>query len=101
MLYGNSHSTVHFILGEDEDTAGATFQTTLEFIPRVGDSVEIVSQRDGKGNYMNEGAASHERPKSRDVLKGKVSRVEHIIEERGRNSRECHTVQFVQIFVKK
>lgn len=101
MLQGRDHSTVHFYLGGDDESAKCSWQTQVDFVPRVGDLVEIYTSRDEKGNYMNADAKGWDHPKSRKVMKGKVSRVEHVIEERGRSSKENTVLQFVGVFLEE
>jgi len=101
MLSGRDYSAVNFYLGEDEDSAEAIWSRSVEFLPRVGDIVEIHSERDKNGNYLNAGAKAADRMKSREVMRGRVTRVEHFIQERGRNSDECYLTQSVDVFLKK
>lgn len=71
----------------------------LDFLPRVGDFIDLWTSRDEHGNYYGE-----DRNKGRfltpmrNVIKGKVTRIEHVIEERGMGSNDHSWVQHVNIY---
>ncbi len=72
-------STVTIVLGDDENE-GEQFQMPLDFIPRIGDLVEVSSMRDDHGNYLNKHPAQNN---YRKILKGVVTRVSHDLWEEG------------------
>lgn len=101
MRYEKDFSVVDFELQTPTGEVISGCQMSVDFVPRFGDTVKIYSHRDENGNYMNEEKSITATQKIREVLIGKVFMIEHTIEERGRNSRENHRVQFVKVCLRK
>ena len=91
---------MQLIFGEDEDTATAVVQCPLDVVPRVGETVGSITHRDEKGNYINDGKEAWDRDEFRDLGTGVVTKVEHMIEERGKNPRQHHWRHFINVYIK-
>lgn len=69
------------------------------YVPVVGDRVSSFSHRDKEGRYMNEKASPTDAQKFRPVIRGYVSRVEYVSEEKGRWAGEHHWVHYINVYV--
>jgi hypothetical protein len=88
-----SYTVFDFYLGDSDEDATESWQTSeITTRPIVGEKMRFWSTRDGRGNYVHESVKL--------VFEGIVTRIEHIIEERGHNSRERHHAHFVRVFMK-
>lgn len=98
MNAGRDYSIVNIYLGDDQDAATESTQVPLDFVPRVGDVVDFWTSRDAHGNYINEGKPAFENA-MRNPIRGRVTRVVHTIEERGRSSADHLWVQHVDVYL--
>lgn len=99
------HSMVTFILGNEEEIPDGEqheFGCPVDFIPRVGDEVNIMTTRDRNGNYLNEHLPLGQRNKFRNVIsKAAVIRIVHYIDETGNNSRDHRWQQSILVYLKR
>jgi hypothetical protein len=87
------YTVFDFYLGDDQDNFEKYWQVdNLVVRPMVGEKMSFWSTRDERGNYAHSDAEK--------MFEGIVTRIEHTIEERGRNAQECHRVHFVEVFLK-
>ena len=88
------YTVFDFYLGDSEDDATQSWQLDdLQTRPMVGEKMSFWSTRDDNGNYVH-------KDHPREMFSGIITRIEHVIEERGNDAEHNHKVHFVQVYLK-